>query len=180
MRCKHAVLPAASHCLQVKDQLQGREWWYKAAAVKAACKKQVSFFAAAQGNSTSGLAACCNRTRAEAIYTISALLHITIYILATQAEQAKASTKTSDSAAPAAIKDGDYVTLSATYKEVDDAQEGPLQPGQYGIVVGGGGSPRVNVSARARAGCKAVSWRSTIAANALPDTCALLLQSSLP
>lgn len=102
------------------------------------------------------------------------------YILATQAEQAKASTKTSDSAAPAAIKDGDYVTLSATYKEVDDAQEGPLQPGQYGVVVGGGGSPRVNVSARARAGCKAVSWRSTIAANALPNTCALLLQSSLP
>ena len=120
-----------------------------------------------------------SHTRRGHIHHIRAA-HITIYILATQAEQAKASTKTSDSAAPAAIKDGDYVTLSATYKEVDDAQEGPLQPGQYGIVVGGGGSLRVNVSARARVGYKAVSWRSTIAANAVPDTCALLLQSSLP
>ncbi len=43
------------------------------------------------------------------------------------------------------IKDGDFVALSPAYKDVDDAKDGPLQPGLYGVVVKGGGSQRVRV-----------------------------------
>ena len=66
--------------------------------------------------------------------------------LCAQAEKAKAVSQSAASTLAAApLKDGMHVTLSASYKEHDDAKDGPLQPGQYGTVVQGGGTSRVQV-----------------------------------
>ena len=66
--------------------------------------------------------------------------------LCAQAEKAKAVSQSAASTLAAApLKDGVHVTLSASYKEHDDAKDGPLQPGQYGTVVQGGGTSRVQV-----------------------------------
>ena len=67
--------------------------------------------------------------------------------------------------AAAPLKDGVHVTVSASYKEHDDAKDGPLQPGQYGMVVQGGGTSRVQVRAQgsgAEGGgevARAAGWR---------------------